>query len=316
VTNQVESELRSRIIARSKIFRQIRSFFSQKNILEVDTSLVRAYSVTDPYMNAFSVHSPNGEREGYLQTSPEFAMKKLIAQGAGDIYQLSKMFRAYENGPHHSTEFTLLEWYRMGFSSERLTEEVTELICLIVGVREIVRKTYQECFLSVLGIDPFTISEQQLADYCRGVLTEIPTDLLFDNYLSLLFSEKIEKSFDPNAITVVFDYPESQASLSKLKTKGEQVVGDRFEIYLAGLELANGFNELTDACEQRARFEQDNMIRLELGLAPISIDESFIEGLEMGLPACSGVALGIDRLLMIEQAVEDIKDVLTGIDKD
>ena len=302
--------LENKILERNKIFKQVRDFFEQKKVLEVDTSLLREFSVTDPYMAAFSVVSPSGKHQGYLQTSPEYAMKKLLCSGSGDIYQLGKMFRADENGAIHACEFTMLEWYRLGFDHYQLMREVSQLIQQIVGEKETQILSYQEVFLSGLSIDPFTITAEKLAQKTIDLLGDIPDKLLFDNYLSLLFSVKIEPRFDPNKITIVHGFPESQASLAKTRSENGRVTADRFEVYLAGMELANGFNELTDSELQYQRFQQDNQIRKQFGSAEIEIDHGFIQALEKGLPDCAGVALGVDRLLMIKLGRDNIKDVI------
>ncbi len=304
------ADLKSRIRERNQIFSEIRDFFQAQNVLEVDTSLLRDFSVTDPYMSAFSVRSPSGQHQGYLQTSPEYAMKKLICGGSGDIYQMSKMFRADEKGQIHSSEFTMLEWYRMGYDHFELMQNVCQLLEKIVGKREINIITYRDAFLSILKIDPFSISLDALRKISISLLGDIPQNLLFDNYLSLLFSEKIETSFASDHITIVHGFPASQASLAKITTENGITTANRFEVYLQGMELANGFNELTNAIQQRQRFEQDNQIRTTLGLKEIAIDEEFISALESGLPVCAGVALGVDRLLMIKLGKSDISDVL------
>lgn len=279
-------------------------------MLEVDTPLVRKFTVTDPYMAAFSVLSPLGVREGFLQTSPEYAMKKLLCEGAGDIFQLGKMFRAEENSKIHLSEFTLLEWYRVGFDHNQLIQEVCDFIKYIVGHREMIVLDYRECFSSILSIDPLDISSDKLAEKSRVLLGDLPENLIKDNYLTLLFSEKIEPSFDTDMITVITNYPASQASLAKTRVIEGVETADRFEVYLGGMELANGFNELTDAQRQLTRFEEDNRIRRKLAYPEIEIDRKLIDSLKKGLPECAGVALGIDRLLMIKLGESDIKQVV------
>jgi len=276
----------------------------------VDTPLLRDFSVTDPYMGAFSVISPSGKHQGYLQTSPEYAMKKLLCSGSGDIYQMSKMFRADEKGVIHCSEFTMLEWYRTGFDHFQLIDEVCLFIQQVVGDKEVHKVSYRQAFLASLSVDPFDIKLDKLSLFTRYLLGELPQDLLFDNYLTLLFSQKVESSFDHNKITIVHGFPASQASLAKTRTDNGLTSADRFEVYLAGMELANGFNELTDADQQLQRLNQDNEIRRELGVAPIEIDDGFIQALRKGLPDCAGVALGVDRLLMVKLGVENINDVV------
>ena len=305
-----ESTQRQKIRQRNQLFTQIRGFFEARAVLEVDTPLLREFSVTDPYMSAFSVFSPSGSKKGYLQTSPEYAMKKLLSEDSGDIFQLSKMFRAEERSNIHLSEFTLLEWYRLGFDHNQLIQEVCEFIKYIVGYRDVAILDYKDCFLSLLSFDPHNISLDELADKTRSLLGELPDNLLRDNYLTLLFSEKIEPSFDRISITVVTNYPASQASLAKTRVKDGVETADRFEIYLGGMELANGFNELTDEKQQLIRFNADNEIRKQLGYAEIEIDQSFIQCLEKGLPDCAGVALGFDRLLMLKLGEANIEKLV------
>jgi len=298
---------------RNQLFSQLRDFFTQRKVLEVDTSLVRKFSVTDPYMRAFSVISSDGHHRGYLQTSPEYAMKELISQGAGDIYQLGKMFRSDEKGKHHNSEFTLLEWYRMGWDHQALMLECCELIQLVLGDLSLFKTTYRDAFLSQLDCNPFEISLDQIKQLAVRHLGELPKDLLFDDYLSLLFSQRIEPSFDPKQITFVTDYPPSQASLAKTRLNEAGIeVAERFEIYVGGLELANGFHELTDAKQQMARFIKDNEIRRACGLTEIVIDNQLIAALQRGLPSCAGVALGVDRLLMLKSKQTHIEKVIWG----
>jgi len=306
----MKARIKSKIENRNEIFQQTRDFFYQRNVLEVDTPLVRQYTVTDPYMSALGVFDSRENQQGYLQTSPEYAMKELLSDGSGDIFQLSKMFRADEQSKIHSSEFTMLEWYRIGFDHIELIEEVVEFIQQIVGTKKTKIVSYRDVFLSVLSIDPFNISFESLKKKSTQLLGELPEELLFDNYLTLLFSEKIELSFDQNLITIVKDYPASQASLAKARSENGITTADRFEVYLAGMELANGFNELTDPQLQLVRFKEDNQIRKQLGYPEIEIDTGFINALEKGLPNCAGVALGIDRLLMIKLGEKNISEVI------
>lgn len=303
------NDFREKLQQRSLFINELRGFFFKRNVIEVDTQLLREFSVTDPYMSAFEVTDSGGQFCGYLQTSPEYAMKCLISRGSGDIFQLSKMFRANENSPMHSCEFSLLEWYRLGINHFELIEEVCDLIESAIGGRARVLMTYQQAFNRFLGIDPFTIGYNALVNITKELVGEIPQGLLFDNLLTLLFSEKVEKLFDPEKITIVHSFPESQASLAKTHLEGNHTVADRFEVYVHGVELANGFNELTDPDAQLERFKTDNQIRKTLGISAMAIDANFMDGLWSGLPDCSGVALGVDRLYMIAQDANSIKQV-------
>ncbi|MGX5202727.1 EF-P lysine aminoacylase EpmA [Aliikangiella sp. IMCC44632] len=295
---------------RASLLREIRSFFYQREVLEVDTPLLAATTVTDPYMSALQALNPQGKQVGYLQTSPEYAMKKLLCAGSGDIYQLSKMFRADEVSPRHNNEFTLLEWYRLGFDESQLIQEVVDLIRQTSGHKPVQLMSYRDAFVKYLNIDPFNITYDDLCRFSRECLGELPSDLLFDNYLTLLFATQVETQFDHHEITVVFDFPASQAALAKTATTHYGLVGKRFEVYCGGLELANGFYELTDPQEQLARFVDDNKIRAQLGYPEQKIDMALIEAMQSGLPACAGVALGVDRLLMLKLDISDIQAVL------
>jgi len=295
---------------RAQLFESIRNFFKKEGVIEVDTRLLERFTVSDPYMKALEVYDLTSKSVGFLQTSPEYSMKRLLSLGSGDIYQLGKAFRAEEKGIHHDTEFTMLEWYRLNFGIQELMQEVYLLVDSILDKRMRVDFSYRDAFTTFVGIDPFLISNQDLESFTRDKLGDIPQDLLRDNYLSLLFSEVIEPSFDPSKVTFVYYYPESQASLAKAIELDDLVVAERFEVYCGGIELANGFHELTDSEEQLSRFKQDNIIRKQIGEPQIAIDTRLIEALENGVPDCSGVALGVDRLLMIKLQQSNISDVL------
>jgi lysyl-tRNA synthetase class 2 len=304
------NRIQKKIFERNELFTLIREFFKKRNVLEVDTPLFRKFTVTDPYMNAFSVTSTLRGHQGYLQTSPEYAMKQLICDGSGDIFQLSKMFRSEEQSDIHASEFTMLEWYRIGYDHMRLINEVCLFIQNAIGELDVEILSYQTLFISKLKFDPFNISLAQLKEASECLLDDIPENLLFDNYLTLLFSEIIEPQFNQEIITVVHGYPKNQASLAKTRTENQIITADRFEVYCGGMELANGFNELSDASEQLKRFEDDNKTRSELGYENIEIDNSFIQSLKSGLPDCAGVALGVDRLLMVKLNQKKIIDVI------
>ncbi|MCW8879904.1 MAG: EF-P lysine aminoacylase EpmA [Kangiellaceae bacterium] len=298
------------LLLRAKKLSQMRNYFAKNGALEVDTPLLRKHTVTDPYMNAMQVVDHQGKAKGFLQTSPEYAMKILLSSGSGDIYQLGKVFRADESGIHHSPEFTMLEWYRLGWTYLELIEEVHTIIELTAGKKKRVSFTYQQAFLEFLEFDPFTIRLSELKQIASEKLGELPDNMLFDNYLTLMFASLIEPAFDPQKVTYVTDFPASQASLARKRTVNGNAVANRFEAYSGGLELANGFEELTDSNEQLARFEEDNRLRKKLGYVTQEIDTCFINALKKGLPACSGVAVGFDRLLMLAANVESIREVL------
>ena len=292
---------------RASMLRQIRQFFYERNVLEVEVPLLAEHAVTDPYNNNFCCQYFT--KKYYLQTSPEYHMKRLLAAGSSDIYQLAKAFRHEEDGKNHNPEFTLLEWYRLGFSYHQLIDEVTDLIQSVVGSLTLIKISYRNLFIKYCEIDPWQISVAEMNDYIKkqGVNTsELELDL--DGWLALCMSYIIEPQLKQvGGIVVVYDYPTSQSSLAQI----DGDVAQRFEVYLNGIELANGFQELINADEQRDRFAQDNVMRKEQGKPIIALDKYFLSALEAKLPACSGVALGIDRLLMAKLELNDIKESLS-----
>ncbi|MDO6426147.1 elongation factor P--(R)-beta-lysine ligase [Thalassotalea sp. 1_MG-2023] len=296
---------------RAEVIHQIRSFFYQKGVVEVETPLLSQGTVTDRYMEAFSTQ-PNGTAPSptyYLQTSPEFAMKRLLSAGYKDIYQLCKAFRDEEQGRYHNPEFTILEWYRVGIDHRELMKEVDALLMSVLACKSSEIITYRNIFINELAIDPLLASVEQLKHllYEKGVegdwiVNEVDKDIL----LQVLFSECIEKNIGQDKPCIVYEFPASQASLAKICQENPKV-SERFEVYFKGIELANGFHELRDATEQLARFERDNIHRVNEGKEAKPIDKRFIQALESGLPSCSGVALGIDRLLMIALGLNHIE---------
>ncbi|WP_144393951.1 EF-P lysine aminoacylase EpmA [Pleionea sediminis] len=297
---------------RSNVFRIVRDFFYQRGVMEVDTPALMPHSVTDPYMDALSVEVCG--QKAWLQTSPEYAMKRLIAAGSGDIYQMSKSYRRDERGRNHQPEFMMLEWYRLGWDHHQLMNEVYELVAKVTGINQREMFTYQEAFIKYLSIDPFSSSIEDLEHIAREQLGDLPNDLYRDDYLTLLFAQKIEPVLGKNSIVFIYDFPTTQSSLARLVSVSNSAKSEmraaRFETYCHGIELANGFWELTDVQEQKQRFEKDNKMRNEMGKTLVDIDEKFILALEHGLPNCSGVALGLDRLVMIADKKPHINDVI------
>jgi lysyl-tRNA synthetase class 2 len=306
---------RSALAARADLNRLIRDFFQHRAVLEVETPLMSRGSGTDPHLTPI-VARYGAERgsEGaprYLQTSPEFAMKRLLCAGSGPIYQLCKAFRDGESGPRHNPEFTMLEWYRPGFSLEQLMEEVEGLVraALPLDAAAIPRLSYAELFQRELGIDPHAAA---LAELQALVHARVDAQLELterDACLDLLYSALLE----PTLIEPVFiqDYPASQAALAKTAQDAQgRLVARRFELVIGGLELANGYDELSDATEQARRFEEDGVKRTRLGLPQLAADTRLVAALAQGLPACAGVALGVDRLLMLKLGTRNIEEVL------
>lgn len=297
---------------RADLYALLRHFFAERGVLEVDTPLLASCGVTDPSLEPLLVTRglPPGESRRFLQTSPEYAMKRLLAAGSGPIYQLGKAFRAAEVGRRHNPEFTLLEWYRPGFSLEELIEEVAELVVAVLGRRAWRVFSYRELFQSALGLDPFTASLETLQRCARERVDTGSLEGGRDLWLDLLLTHAVEPWLAGQGVCFVTDYPASQAALAQLRERDGHWVGERFELYVDGLELANGYHELADAAEQRQRFLEDNCRRREAGLPEYPLDEHLLEALGSGLPDCSGVALGVDRLLMCRVGASDIRSVL------
>ncbi len=277
----------------------------------METPLLCRAGVTDPAIEPLLVElgSVLGAPR-FLQTSPEYAMKRLLAAGSGPIFQIGRAFRDGEAGPRHNPEFTLLEWYRPGFDHHALMAEVAGLVQHCLGARPWRRVSYRQVFLDSLGIDPHEAPVWHLEDCARDHLD--PGDLSGDRdlWLDLLMSHLVAPGLAGEEMVFVHDYPESQAALARTAEVDGITVGQRFELFVDGMELANGFFELGDAAEQRRRFERDNQRREDAGLPRRPLDEALLQALEAGLPDCSGVALGIDRLLMLQRGESDIRRVL------
>ena len=295
----------SALQARAQLYRRIRAFFAARDVLEVETPIVSQAAVTDVHLASIPVQRKlQGQVEThYLQTSPEFAMKRLLASGSGPIYQICKVFRDDEHGRKHNSEFTMLEWYRPHLSLKELMFETTDLLqaCLSDVLPDLypVIISYKHAFMDRLDINPLQATWQQLKACAErvGLRINLGEDRL--GYMDLLFSHFVEPSLGFDAPVFLTDFPPEMASLAQIREDedGEQVAA-RFEVYINGLELANAYDELVDATVLRARFEQDNATRAALGYPEMPIDERLLAGLDQ-MPPCSGIALGIDRLLMI-----------------
>jgi lysyl-tRNA synthetase class 2 len=301
---------------RARLYALIREFFAARGVLEVETPILSRGANTDPNIESFSAqfsgHVDAGPRERWLRTSSEFAQKRLLAAGIGDCYELGRVFRNAEAGQRHNPEFTMLEWYRVGWDHRRLIDETVELVQAALGLvrngAEVYKSTYRDLFRDALGIDPFAAGESDLRSALDDVRIQ-PAGLTRDDWLDLLLTHRIQPAFPRERISVIFDYPMSQCALAKIR-HDDPPVAERFELYVGTQELANGYHELTDATEQRARFMRDNARRHERGLQELPIDENLLAALESGMPDCAGVALGIERLLMVMTGSDDIRDVL------
>jgi lysyl-tRNA synthetase class 2 len=345
---------------RAAVLARLRGFFAARGVLEVETPALSPAAVTDPALASIAAEVRSLGGRQYLHTSPEFAMKRLLASGSGDIYQLCRVFRDDELGRWHQPEFTMLEWYRLGFDDTRLMDEVASLVREALGAASldwpVERVRYADAFARAVGIDPLPpypegraeppsssglggteasdharlserrLSErrhserrlperrlakrlsERLATRLAALGVDVPPGLDADGLLDLAFSAVVVPSLRPDALTFVHDYPPSQAALALLKP-GPPSVAARFELFARGLELANGFAELTDAAEQRRRFGTDQLARRRRGLPEPPIDEAFLAALESGLPQCAGVALGVDRLVALAGGAQSLADV-------
>jgi lysyl-tRNA synthetase class 2 len=303
---------------RAEMLQSIRAYFLEQSVLEVETPLLGNAIGTDPQLAFFSTDFSFLPRQQtlFLQTSPEFSMKRLLAAGSGSIYQICKAFRNGESGRFHNPEFTLLEWYRVGFNLTRLMDDCEELIYrLFQGRRPLYqaqRISYQEVFQRFTGLNPLVFSYQ---DYCiyahNNQLPEAGTLCGQDHstWLDFLFSHKVQPHLGKNALCMVYGYPACQSSLARINDDNAMIT-DRVELFIDGVELGNGFYELTDAAEQNRRFNEELAIRKQRKLPVSTKDKRLIAALESGLPDCSGMAIGLDRLLMVLLQKPSINDVL------
>jgi len=293
---------------RAVFYSKIRSFFAERGVLEVETPLLCAQAVTDPYIQAFASEGK------YLQTSTEYAMKRLLAAGYGAMYQISKVFRLEEAGKLHNPEFSMLEWYRPGFDHHQLMAEIDALIQQLLDVKPARKLSYLTLFSEMLGINPHTVDLQSLKDCAQSHnISLTPTamaGLTVTDWLQILMSQIIEPQLSGPTAWIVYDFPVAQAALAKI-IAGDTPVAARFEVYMQGIELANGYYELQSPAEQDKRFTEDNNKRQLQQLKFMQPDQRLLAALETGLPDCAGVAMGIDRLFMIKLQAKSIAEVLS-----
>jgi lysyl-tRNA synthetase class 2 len=303
---------------RARMLDDVRTFFTARGVLEVQTPILSAAAITDPQIESLRTQIAGRREPFFLNTSPEFAMKRLLAAGSGDIYQVCKVFRDGEIGRWHEPEFTLLEWYRLGFDDHALMDEVAALLDALLGPlrprRPAGRITYREAMLRHAHVDIDTASLENLAVAASACGLDCRSELDRDARLDLLMSLVVGPQLGLDAPLFVYDYPASQAALARLKPQDPPVAA-RFELYLDGIELANGFHELTDPREQRARFERENRLRESRGQPAMPVDEHLLSALEQGVPECAGVALGFDRLVAVALGAERLLQASSfGID--
>lgn len=302
---------------RARLYAAIRAFFADRGVLEVETPVLSRAGNTDPNIASFSLEfsgrTDGAPRTRWLRTSPEFAMKRLLATGVGDCYELGRVFRDGEAGGRHNPEFTMLEWYRIGWDHHRLVDEAATLVratlALVGRDAQLVRCSYRDLYRQCLGLDPFTASDTRLREALGSVQINAE-GLGRDDWLDLLMTHRLQPAFPRDQLLALHDYPASQCALARIRGEGTDAIAERFELFLGPLELANGYHELADADEQRIRFERDKDVRASRGQAAPPMDERLLEALGRGLPACAGVALGVDRLLMAMLGTERIADVL------
>ncbi|QKT02866.1 EF-P lysine aminoacylase GenX [Ectothiorhodospiraceae bacterium 2226] len=300
--------------ARARMLAGIRAFFAARDVLEVETPILARTGSPDLHLASLCTdyHGPHGGRL-YLQTSPEYHMKRLLAAGSGPIYQVCKVFRDGEAGRLHNPEFTLLEWYRPGFDHHRLMDEVRDLVRALLGPLDEERMTYRAAFQRALDLDPLQAPAAELAATAaaQGIRVQglEPTETARDAWLDLLLTHCVEPTLGRDTLTFLYEYPASQAALARLAPHDPRVA-ERFELYLHGVELANGFHELADAEEQGRRFAADNAARAAAGLPRVEPDERLLTALRAGLGDCAGVALGVDRLLMLAVGARALEEVV------
>jgi lysyl-tRNA synthetase class 2 len=303
---------------RAQLNALIRDFFATRGVLEVETPILSQAGNTDPNIASFSLtfggHVEAGPRQRWLRTSPEFPLKRLLAAGIGDCYELGRVFRDGEAGGRHNPEFTMLEWYRVGWDHQRLVDECIALLrnaLALVGRAtelKVEKIAYRDLYRQQLGIDPLLAD----IDTLHAALGEVridPEGLTRDDWLDLLMTHRLQPAFSPDRLLAIYDYPASQCALARIR-HDEVPVAERFELYLGPLELANGYHELADTDEQGGRFRRDVEIRRQRGLESPNVDTRLLSALASGFPGCAGVALGVDRLLMAMLDTARIGDVL------
>ena len=301
--------------ARAVLLAAIRAFFAERDVLEVETPQLSTAATSDPVLASLATRWPGPDGPPrFLHTSPELPMKRLLAAGSGDIWQLARVFRDGERGRLHHPEFTLLEWYRVGWDPRRLMAEVAELVTTLLdghALQSLETLSYREAFVVHAGLDPFTSGpDAWRAAAERHAIEGVGFDALdLDGWRDLLLTHAVEPRLGQGRLTFVHDYPASQAALARVRD-GDPPLAERFELYWQGIELANGFHELLDAAEQRRRVAADLEHRRAQGLPEVPVDVRFLAALEAGMPACAGVALGIDRLLMLKLGLDSIDEVL------
>mgnify|MGYP006144724187 CR=1 FL=1 len=295
---------REALAARASLLAHIRAFFAERDVLEVETPCIARHGVTDLHIQCIEVPG-----YGFLQSSPEYHMKRLLAAGSGAIYQISKVFRHGEAGRRHNPEFSLLEWYRPGFSLDQLIDECVALLSPLLKPVAVTRHHFRDVFRQHTGLDPLAASTAELAQCAQQ--NAAPDNLDKPALVDWLMATVVEPALTKDALVIIDDFPGWAAALArKHQDDHGEWVAQRFEIYFGGYELANGYFELTDAAEQAARFQRDRELRQQHDLPDMTADPRLLAALQHGLPDCSGVAIGLDRVLMAQLGVGDIRELL------
>ena len=302
---------------RARLNRLVREFFFARDVLEVETPMMSRAGNTDPNIASFALEfsgrTDGASRTRWLRTSPEFPLKRLLAAGVDDYFELNRVFRDGEAGGRHNPEFTMLEWYRVGWTLEPLMDETVALVqaalSMVGRLATVARVSFRDLYRQQLGVDPMTADLETVRNAAAGIAID-GDGLTRDDWLDLLMTHRLQPTFGHDQIRVVHDYPASQCALAKVVERDGMPVAERFELYLGPLELANGYHELTDAAEQRVRFERDVATRSVRGEDAPAIDEGLLAALAHGMPTCTGVALGVDRLLMAMLDTPRIADVV------
>ena len=293
--------------ARACLYQQLRAFFHARGVMEVETPALSQAGNTDPHIASFSVNTPHGLR--YLHTSPEYPMKRLLAAGSGDIYQICKVWRQDESGRKHNPEFSMLEYYRVGFSYQQLMQEVAELLQLAIPHLKAEPRilSYRQAFLEILELDPHQATIEQLQACAQQQQLDVQGELSLQAWLDLLFTHCIEASFPNDRLSFICHYPATQAALARVRLEDGQWVAERFEVYLGPLELGNGYQEQIDAVQLERVLVADAKQQTQA----IPLDTRFIAAVQAGMPFSAGIALGLDRILLCRLQAKQLPRVLS-----
>jgi len=303
----------SNLQARARALTQVREFFAQRGVLEVETPLVGIHTVTEPNIESFKLVDEQASQH-YLQTSPEYAMKRLLAAGVPDIYQICKCFRKAEQGDLHNPEFTMVEWYRLDFTLEQIMRETVDLIAELLGKHEYAKTinylSYNDFFSHAIGTSFTALTTKDIEELAVEYGLQLDQSISFTQMVDFVCADLVGKHMSPEAITCMYHYPAEQAALAKINAN-DPTVAERFEVFCGGVELANGYVELVDANIQLERFKKDQAVRQSQGLDCVEIDQRLLDAQKHGLPECAGVAVGFDRLLMLAVNENRIQQVLS-----